>query len=645
MDDRRAMALSAVCCATRVIAEGIAMLPLDMREHVNDRETRTAYEHPLWSVLHDQPNPEMDKFMFFDMQIPLQVNAGDAYAEKQRDTAGNIVALWPIHRDRVRIRYGPILDRDGEVLGKDGGRVYMVRSEDGTSYGIEARDMLHVPGAMSLDGINGRGLVSVAAKALGVIESTEEHVEAFYENGATPDVVISFKGQIPAEEKQNLRASWSKNHAGAKNAHKMLLLGGEPSVEQLGINPKDALLIDGRKFGVAEVSRFWRVPLHFLSELDRATMNNIEVLGIDFITFTLGSWIARWEQAMKRQLLTPEERLRYSFKFNVNALMRGDSAARSQYYQRMFDMGMMSINEGRELEDMNPIEGGDRYFILASNRVPLDRIDDVAMLNPSGASAAATAGDEPKADDEPAADAGKEPQSGESQTDEAQAAEAGTVNIQATALNGAQITALVMVADKLSLGELPKEGARSLIQAAFPATDRKLIDVIVDDVARLAEERKKEREKNPPPITNGQASAFASEMAGSVEAVIANTIAGLIGYEARAVVQKAEHPKFDAWCDEFYATKFRETFRSQLGPLLESARPFGASQSIDELADEHVKASKHSVLGLYRKMQDSPMSAFVASVKATVDGWSARAAVEAAGVFGKTAFSKDATDE
>jgi HK97 family phage portal protein len=383
IDENKAQTFSAVWCATRIISEGVAALPCDLREHTNERETRVAYEHPLWAVLHDEPNPEQDSFQFFDMQVPLQVNYGNAYAEIQRGRNGEIVALWPIHPSRIpdcNIVRGPVRARGSIDIGDDGEIVYLVRNNDGTTSPIAARDMLHVPGVMSENGITGKGIVRWAAESLGIIGATESHVGAFYRNGATPDIVITIPASVPKEERENLRQSWAKRQGGTDNAHKALILIGDSDAKPLGVNPNDSQLVDGRKFGVKEVSRFWKVPAHMLSDFEAAKYDNVELMNILFLSQTLTPWLLRWEKAMKRQLLTREERLRYSFKFNLKGMLRGDSAARSELYTAMFNIGTLSINEIRELEDMNPIEGGDRYFVQGNNYVPLDRIDDIALL-------------------------------------------------------------------------------------------------------------------------------------------------------------------------------------------------------------------------------------------------------------------------
>lgn len=528
MNEAIAGTLSAVHCATRLISEGIAQLPCNLREHINERETRTAYGHPLQRILHDQPNEEMDSFAWHDMQTPLQVNWGDSFDEIQRD-GDAIHALWPIHAGRVRVVRGPVRDEYGHTVGANGEIVYLIRSNDGTSYALEKQGVLHIPGVPSGNGINGIGLVRLAAETLGIVQATEQHVGSFYRNGATPDIVISFKQSVPVDEKQNLRESWSKKHAGVANAHKMLVVGGDAEVTPVSINPKDALLIDGRRFNISEVSRFWKVPPHMLYELGRATWANIEEQGTDFVTFTLGAWIRRREMAMKRQLLTREEQDRFSIKYNVLGLLRGNSAQRAAYYKTRFDLGTMSQDEIRENEDENPLPDGigKRYYIAGNNYVPLDRIDDAATLNP-GESAD---GPDQNGDD--------------------------------------------------------SEEAASKVAAAARA----------------------------------------------VQGALATTLMGLIGYESRAAIDKAEKPDFDKWVEKFYGGAFQTAFQSQIGPLLENARPFGVHVTLPKFSGRHIHESKSALLSLYGEMQDKPMRAFVERLKSMLDSWTARAATEAASAF------------
>lgn len=525
-----AAGLSAVHCATRVITEGLAMIPFSLREHIDDRNTRAAYGHRLYRLVHDRPNPDQNRFTFFDTAAPQQINGGGSFNYTPRSNGlpnGEVLSITPIHHTRVKIKRGPVKGDDGHVYGINGTLVYCVQANDGSHYGVEQWEMLHVPGIMSPDGLNGLGLVWIAAQSLGAIQATEKHVSSFFKNGASSDLVISIKSPVPKDEQQNLRTSFQQKYAGAENAHKAILLFGDTEVDQVGIDPQKMMLIDMRKFGIAEVSRFWRVPMHMLSELGRATWANIEDQGQDFITYCFGPWVSRWEMAMNTQLLTDEEQKRYFFKANLNALLRGNSAARMAYFNSRFDRGNISINEIREYEDENPIPGGDRYFLQGNNYVPLDRIDEVATI------ATQPAGKTSEPEDDSAEDARK------------QAAE-------------------------------------------------------------------------------------------GVRKVLAATIKGLMEYEARFALQKAEKHDFLKSLADFYDGRFGETFESQVSPIVQSALSLGCVGYGPTIRHEHNRDSYRAIAKCHSEHLDKTMPEFVAALKSLFDNWTHRAEDEANAAFGIT---------
>lgn len=394
--------LSAVWCATRVISEGMASLPLNLCQRIGDKGSKTASKHPLWRTLHDEPCYGMDSFTWMDLMIQNQINGGDAFAEIVRGDDGRI-SLYPIDPDKVvGWEKGPVKDSGGTEIGKENERVWFIRVSGTEQLAIPASEILHVPGVIGSDGVRGKSHILYAAEALGINLGMERHVGSFFRQGATPDFAVITKAKVPLEEQETLRKTFRERMSGSANAHKALLLFGDTEVKTIGVNPDDAQLLDSRRFGVEEVSRFWRVPKHFLSSMDQATYNNVELLDLAFLKYTLTPWIRRWELALNRQLLSEEEKQKYFFKFNLNGLMRGDSASRSQFYQRMLDIGCLSIDEIRELEDMNPLpnEMGERYFITANNRIPLDRVDDLSLLS----SSKSESGDESKSADAVAQD-------------------------------------------------------------------------------------------------------------------------------------------------------------------------------------------------------------------------------------------------
>ena len=375
-----ALSLTAFSCGVRVISETLASLPCNLLEQVDYRTTKKATGEPLHRIVHDQPNPEQDSMQFLDSQVSLMVGWGNAYAEIERQ-GGEVVALWPIHPSRIPVRN---ICRNGNDVkeisaGEPGEIVYYVNNDDGTATPIAARDMLHVAGVLSRNGITGRSVVHLGKNALGIAQATEDHAGAFFRNGANPNIAIKHPKTVGKEAAERLRTQWQSVFGGVKNHYKALLLEEGMEAQAFTFSPEATQLILARQFSVTETSRLLRIPPHMLMDLTRATFSNIEAQGQELITYSLMPWIVRWEKAMYRQLLTDEQKKKYRFKFNVMGLLRGDQAARSQFYQAGFGMGVFSPNDIRELEDMNPVPGGDQRFVPANNLVPLTQIGEMAQ--------------------------------------------------------------------------------------------------------------------------------------------------------------------------------------------------------------------------------------------------------------------------
>ena len=378
-----ALGLSPVFAATRVISETLASLPLNTFEVVDARTTRKAMSHPLYSLLHDEPNPEQDIMSWLDMQVAFQINWGNAYAEVQRNGIGEIVALWPIHPSRIPLTN---IRRNGSnpfkiQAGQPGELVYWVNNDDGTATPIPAVDMLHVPGVMSSNGITGKSIIEIGANSLGIAMATDEHAGSFFRNGAVANVALKTTAKLGKEAADRLREQWQRVFGGSKNHYKTIILeeGMEPF--PFSISPENSQLLNSRQFSVTEVARWYRLPPHMLADLSRSNFSNIEAENLSFVVHSMIPWITRWEKALRRQLLKGAEKSKYILKFNVNGLLRGDSAARASFYQAMFNLGAFSPNDIRGYEDLNPVEGGDQYFVQGNNSVPLTKIGEQAQAN------------------------------------------------------------------------------------------------------------------------------------------------------------------------------------------------------------------------------------------------------------------------
>jgi len=380
----KAESLAAVSCGIRVYAEAIAQLPCQIVEQRDFRTKRAATDHPLWRVVHDEPNPEQTKFQFFAFMTACAVGWGNGYAEIQRNSTGDIVALWPIHPSRIPRRNITRNSRDASlwsdiVVGEPGEIVYWVQNDDGSKFPIAARDMLSLPGVLSQDGITGRGIIEIGASALGIALATEEHAGAFFRNGAAPNMVIKSPKVVGKETAERLREQWQLVFGGVKNHYKTILLEEGMEAVPFFISPEASQLLTSRQFSVDEIARILKLPPHKLNSLNRATWANIEQQAQEFVDYSLMPWVKQWEESLYKRLLSDEDKKRYRFRINVMALLRGDSQARAAFYRALFDMGALSPNDIRELEDWNPNSAGDQYFVPANNLVPLGAIDALAQ--------------------------------------------------------------------------------------------------------------------------------------------------------------------------------------------------------------------------------------------------------------------------
>ncbi len=380
-----ALTYSAVFACTRVISETLASLPLNLLEQVDDRTTRKAMEHPLYPILHDMPNPEMDIITFLDMQQAQMLNWGNSYAEIERDYLGNVRALWPIHASRIPLcniyRNGTDAASMLEIVaGEPGEIVYDVKNDDGTVTPIPASDMLHVAGVLSKNGITGISIPLTGAEAIGVAMATEQHAGSFFKNGAVSNMAIKSPKAVSKEKAEYLREQWQRTFGGVKNHYKTLLLEDGMEPHAFSLAPEATQLIDQRGMNARIVSaQLYRVPSHKIGDKEASTYDNVEQEELAFAKGTMLVWVLRWEKAIYRQLLTPKEREKYRPRFNMMGLLRGDSQARAAFYQVLFNIGALSPNDIRELEDLNPINGGDQYFVPANNLVPLDKMAEWAQ--------------------------------------------------------------------------------------------------------------------------------------------------------------------------------------------------------------------------------------------------------------------------
>ncbi len=359
VNERSAMQMTAVYSCVRILSEAVASLPLHVYKYNSDGGKEKAVKHPLYFLLHDEPNPEMTSFVFRETLMTHLLLWGNAYAQIIRNGKGEIIALYPLMPNRMTV------DRD------DKGQLYYLynTSKDdaptmkGSMVNLKPSDVLHIPG-LGFDGLVGYSPIAMAKNAIGMAIACEEYGAKFFANGATPGGILEHPGTV--KDPQRVRESWTSAFGGSSNANKVAVLEEGMKYTPISISPEQAQFLETRKFQINEIARIFRVPPHMVGDLEKSSFSNIEQQSLEFVKYTLDPWVARWEQAIVRSLLSADEKTQYFVKFNVDGLLRGDYQSRMNGYAIGRQNGWMSANDIRELENLDRIpeeEGGDLYLI------------------------------------------------------------------------------------------------------------------------------------------------------------------------------------------------------------------------------------------------------------------------------------------
>jgi HK97 family phage portal protein len=356
--ERSSMQMTAVYSCVRILAEAVAGLPFHLYRYNDSGGKEKALDHPLYFLLHDEPNPEMTAFAFRETLMGHLLLWGNAYAQIVRNGKGQVLGLYPLMPNKMRV------DRD------QNGRIYYVytRTQEDSKLGetgqvyLDAKDVLHIPG-LGFDGIMGYSPIAMAKNAVGMAIACEEYGAKFFANGASPGGVLEHPGIV--KDPERVRESWNSVYQGSGNSHKIAVLEEGMKYTPIGISPEQAQFLETRKFQINEIARIFRVPPHMVGDLEKSSFSNIEQQSLEFVKYTLDPWVIRWEQSINRQLLLSQEKGVYFSKFNVDGLLRGDYQSRMSGYATGVQNGFMSPNDVRELENMDLIPeelGGNRYL-------------------------------------------------------------------------------------------------------------------------------------------------------------------------------------------------------------------------------------------------------------------------------------------
>ena len=352
-----ALSQAAVARSVKLLAESIAQMPCDVYKREGE-ERKKAPEHPLSDLLKYQPNQKDSAFEYFESGQGLLGVNGNHLAIIERNKNHSIKELIPIHRDKVVI-----------LKGSDGLPYYKIPEWDNKV--LTMRDIHHVKG-FSTDGYQGLSPLQTNTDTIGLALAVDEHAASSHSNGAVLSGVITRpkdSGTIGQDAINNIVDSFKNRHSGLRNKFGVAMLQEGMDYKQMAMTHEQAQLIESRKLSVADISRLYGIPLALLNETAGESYKSVEQNTLNYLTFALMPWIRRWESAMHRDLLQPNERKKYFIEFNFSGLIRGDIKTRYDAYAIARQWGWLSLNDIRRLENLPPVEGGNVYL------TPLNMVD------------------------------------------------------------------------------------------------------------------------------------------------------------------------------------------------------------------------------------------------------------------------------
>lgn len=361
VNESTVMSLSAAWACTRLIAESIATLPVHLYERAPGGR-QLAMNHPLYRILHAQPNADTTAVQFWEAMVAAMLLRGNSLAEKER-IGSRMVGLRFLAPGRVKAARDE-LGRHAVLYTEDSGAQRLIRKED----------VWRVPG-FSLDGRHGLSAIQYGASVFGAALAAQQASSTTFEKGLMPTHGFKYPKVLKPEQRADARET-IETLSGAANAGRPVILEAEMDVVKLGISPADAQLLETRGFSVEEVCRWFRVDPSMVGHgsKDSNWGTGLEQKLIGFLTFTLRPWLERLEQWINKDLLTPGERARYYAEFSIEGLLRADSTARAAFYSVMVNNGVMTRDEVRVKENMPPMGGNAGVLTVQSAMVPIDSI-------------------------------------------------------------------------------------------------------------------------------------------------------------------------------------------------------------------------------------------------------------------------------
>ncbi len=367
VSDSSVLSLSAAWACINLLSGTIASLPLVVYRRDGKGNREVYREHPLYRLLHDSPNFDQTAVDFWEFISASLELRGNAYARIERGSRG-VLALTPVNPGLVVVKR------------LQNGTLEYRWSYEGRSYVETDKTMLHIRG-FGGNPLGGMSTLNAGRHTFSLARAIDKSAATTFRNGLRPSGVLTFEKWLSPEQRQLAESKMADKFHSAADTGKPMILEGGTKWEQLTIAPDDAQMLESRGFSVEEICRFFGVPPFMIGHTEKTTSwgSGLEQQTLGFQKFTLRRRLKRIEQAIEKQLLTPNDRAAgVTVEFNLEGLLRGDTAGRARFYQQMTQIGAMTINEVRELENLPPVEGGDVPRMQMQNR-PITEIDQDAV--------------------------------------------------------------------------------------------------------------------------------------------------------------------------------------------------------------------------------------------------------------------------
>jgi HK97 family phage portal protein len=349
------LTVPAVLAAFTILSEDISSLPLLLYAQRGKNKFR-AFDNVYYRLMKDRPNEEHSSMVFREIMMGHLLGWGNFFGQLVFDKAGEVAEIYPLRPDRMQVE---------RVKGE---KIYTYTTKEGQKRVFFKEEILHIP-AFSFDGMIGYSRIAMMRNAIGLARAAENFGSKFFKNDARPGIAIKTKKKnLSTEAIKNLRESFVDVYGGQDNRWKVGVLEEDMDIATIGIPPEDAQFLQTRSFQLGEIARAFRVPPHMIGDVTGSTSwgTGIDSQEQGYVTHTLRPWTTRIEESLNLQLLPPDNNGEYFYEHLFADLLRGDLSTRYAAYVQAINNGIMSPNEVRARENMNPYAGGDQYMLPAN---------------------------------------------------------------------------------------------------------------------------------------------------------------------------------------------------------------------------------------------------------------------------------------